>query len=94
MTNAVHSSLNPALTALGKAYNPQGTAPLGKIRDEAHKALDQVESLPEKCRKMAKQAADMQVAGKREQPGRTTMRPPKMPRNEDVIKVLKAGKYP
>jgi len=43
---------------------------------------------------MAKQAADMQVAGKREQPGRTTMRPPKMPRNEDVIKVLNAGKYP
>lgn len=92
--DAVHASLNPALTALGKTYNPQGTAPLGKIRDEAHKALDQVESLPEKCRKMAKQAADMQVAGKREQPGRTTMRPPKMPQNEDVIKVLKAGKYP
>ncbi len=36
--DAVHSSLNPALTALGKTYNPQGTAPLGKIRDEAHKA--------------------------------------------------------
>jgi hypothetical protein len=73
--------------------NPQGTAPLGKIRDEAHKALDRIEELPEKCKKLAKKAADGQVAGKRNQPGRTTMRPPRLPGGQHVIDVLKAGTY-
>lgn len=91
--DAVHASLNPALEALGQQYNPQGTAPLGKIRDEAHKALDKVEELPEKCRKMAKRAVDIQVGANDQQPGRTTRMPPRLPKSEDVIKVLKKGAY-
>jgi len=91
--DAVHKSLNPALATLGKNYNPQGTAPLGKIRDEAHKALDKVPGLPEKCRKMAKDAADIQVGANDQQPGRTTTNPPKLPGGKPVIDVLKAGTY-
>lgn len=91
--DAVHKSLNPALAKLGSNYNPAGTAPLGKIRDEAHKALDRVGDLPEKCRRMAKDAADIQVGANDLQPGRTTLMPPKLPGGRDVIDVLKAGKY-
>lgn len=91
--DAVHKSLNPALASLGKNYDPQGTAPLGKIRDEAHKAIDQIEELPEKCKKMAKDAATIQVGSKFRQPGRTTINPPKLPGGQPVIDVLKAGTY-
>jgi hypothetical protein len=91
--DAVHKSLNPALASLGKNYEPQGTAPLGKIRDETHKAIDQINGLPEKCKRMAKDAADAQVNIKFKQPGRTTIQPPKLPRGERVIDVLKAGTY-
>ena len=91
--DAVHKSLNPALASLGQNYNPQGTAPLGKIRDEAHKAIDRIEGLPEKCKKMAKDAADAQVNIKFRQPGRTTLRPPRLPGGQGVIDVLKAGTY-
>lgn len=91
--DAVHKSLNPALASLGQSYNPQGTAPLGKIRDEAHKAIDRIEGLPAKCKKMAKDAADAQVNIKFRQPGRTTLRPPRLPGGQGVIDVLKAGTY-
>ena len=91
--DAVHKSLNPALKALGGNFNPQGTAPLGNIRDEAHRAIDQIKELPEKCKKMAKDAATIQVGSKFRQPGRTTINPPKLPGGQSVIDVLKAGKY-
>lgn len=92
--DAIHKSINPALKTLGQGYQPTGTAPLGEIRNKTHLAIDQVSELPTKCKDMAKQAADEQVAGKRHQPGRTTMMPPKLPRDKKVIEVLKAGQYP
>ncbi|WP_144340220.1 hypothetical protein [Sinorhizobium sp. BJ1] len=52
--DAVHKSLNPALAELGKNFNPQGTAPLGKIRDEAHKALDRIKSCPKNAKNWQK----------------------------------------
>jgi hypothetical protein len=71
----------------------QGTAPLGKTGDEAHNAIDQIEELPEKCKKMAKDAATIQVGSKFRQPGRTTTNPPKLPGGQPLIDVLKAGTY-
>ncbi len=91
--DAVHKSLNPALSALGLRYTPQGTAPLGEIRGEVNKAIDRVPELPEKCKRMAKLAAMAQVGQNEEQPGRTTIRPPQLPGGKDVIDGLQAGSY-
>jgi hypothetical protein len=66
---------------------------LRSARDEAHKAIDQIEELPEKCKKMAKDATTIQVGSKFRQPGRTTTNPPKLPGGQPLIDVLKAGTY-
>ncbi|WP_164879728.1 DUF4150 domain-containing protein [Afifella aestuarii] len=90
--DAIHKSLDDALKKLGdgRTYKPKGTAPLGKIRDEVYKAIDKVEELSQECRERAKKATYAQVVGRRNQPGRTSMHPPK---DADVIRVLKAGTY-
>ncbi|UXT44058.1 DUF4150 domain-containing protein [Agrobacterium tumefaciens] len=88
---AVHKSLNPALAALGRAHKPPGTAPLGEIRDATHQSINQIVGLPEKCKKMARDAATIQVGSKFRQPGRTTILPPK---DNKVIEVLQGGSYP
>ncbi|KAA3508937.1 DUF4150 domain-containing protein [Agrobacterium rosae] len=88
--DAVHKSLNPALKLLGERHVPNGTAPLGEIRAATHQAINMISNLPEKCKKLARDAATVQVGSKSRQPGRTTRLPPK---DADAIRVLSGGSY-
>ncbi|MGH0004675.1 DUF4150 domain-containing protein [Pseudovibrio ascidiaceicola] len=87
---SVHSSLDPAITALGLEHDPRGTAPIGKILNAAKKALGRSKGVSEECIETAKVMTEAQVMHMLEQPGRATMMPP---RRREVIKTLESGTY-
>jgi hypothetical protein len=74
--DAVHESLNPALKLFGGRHVPNGTAPSGEIRAATNQAINIISNLPEKCKKLGRDTATVQVGSEPHNPeGQRACRP-------------------
>ena len=87
--DAVHSTLNPTLNALGAANTPAGTASIPDILKASAAALMAVPSVSDRCKQTAIAATAAQATPMLGQPGRTTTSLP----SSAARQVLQQGHY-